>query len=226
MLKNECDTNNCFFCQACLPEWRELTLLKKHNRLFKKGESIFTEGEKVNGMYFTLSGAAKVHKKWGGHKDLIIRFTSGNDAIGIRGFGDEYYRVSATAIEPTKACFIPTEHLEASLRTNPALSYKLMQFYASELQNAEQRMNDLAHLDTKGRTATALLMLKDTYGLSDDGYINITISRQDIASYAGTIYETVFKIFGEWTNNKAIATDGKRIKILKEELLKDCIGLK
>lgn len=224
MAKIECDSSSCFFCQSCLPEWRALTQLKKQTKLYKKGESIFTEGEKVKGMFFTLSGATKVHKKWGNQKDIIIRFTSGVDAIGIRGFGDKFYRVSATALEQTKACFIPTDHLEASLNTNPALCYKLMQFYASELQSAEQRMNDLAHLDTKGRTATAILMLQKTYGNSTDGYINITISRQDIASYAGTIYETIFKIFTEWTGAGVIATDGKRIKILNQDLLNTFIA--
>lgn len=224
MSKIECDINSCFFCQACQPEWRQLTMLKKQTHIFKKGERLFSEGEKVDGMYFTLSGAAKVHKKWGGQKDLIIRFASGTDVLGIRGFGDEFFRVSATAITPLKACFIPSGHLEASLKTNPALSYKLMQFYASELQRAEQRMNGLAHLDTKGKTAAALLMLKETFGAGDDGYIKIIISRQDIASYAGTIYETVFKIFTEWTNGKVIATDGKRIKILNEPLLKSYAG--
>jgi len=220
MSKITCDTKSCLLCTSCLPEWRELTALKKQTRQFKKGERIFTEGDPVTGIFFTLSGAVKVHKQWGEQKELIIRFVSGNDVIGVRGFGDTVLRASATALETTIACFIPNEHLQASLMTNAAFSYKLMQFYATELQKAEQRMSDLANLDAKGRTASALLLLKDTFGLREDGYINITVSRQDIASYAGTIYETVFKIFTEWIASSFIQTEGKHMKILNEDGLR------
>jgi len=217
--KASCDLSSCLFCQACIPEWKELTALKKQTLLFKKGEPIFSEGSLVKGMFFTLSGAVKVHKQWVDQKELIIRFATGGDVIGIRGFGDTTFRVSATALEPTKVCCIPHDHLQSSLVTNPALSYRLMQVYASELQRAEQRMSDLAHLGVKGRMAESLLMLKRTFGLDEEGFINITISRQDIASYAGTIYETVFKIFTEWINAGIIETAGKRIRILDESKL-------
>lgn len=224
MAKINCDLSGCILCQSSLPEWRELTALKKQTMLFKKGERIFTEGDPVNGMYFTLAGAVKVHKQWGDAKELIIRFVHGIDVIGVRGFGDEVFRVSATALEQTKACFIPVDHLQASLKTNPAFSYRLMQLYAAELQKAEQRMNDLAHLDVKGRVAAALLTMKESFGLAEDGFIDLTISRQDIASYAGTIYETVFKIFTEWTGAGVIRTEGKRVRILKEEEVREVAG--
>jgi len=227
MAKINCDVSSCILCQSNLPEWRELTALKKQTMAFKKGERIFTEGDPVNGMYFMLEGAVKVHKQWGDAKELIIRFVHGIDVIGVRGFGDEVFRVSATALEQTKACFIPVDHLQASLKTNPTFSYRLMQLYAAELQKAEQRMNDLAHLDVKGRVAVALLTLKENFGLGEDGFINLTLSRQDIASYAGTIYETVFKIFTEWTASAVIRTEGKRMKILNEDTLRafaDCSG--
>ncbi len=221
--KATCDLASCLFCQACIPEWKELTALKKQTLLFKKGEQIFSEGDPVRGMFFTLSGAVKVHKQWVDQKELIIRFATGGDVIGIRGFGDTTFRVSATALEPTKICCIPHDHLQNSLATNPALSYRLMQVYAAELQRAEQRMSDLAHLDVKGRTAESILMLQKTFGIDTEGFINITISRQDIASYAGTIYETVFKIFTEWINAAIIETVGKRIRIMNGEKLRSFI---
>ena len=218
--KANCDLNSCLFCKNCQDAWLELTALKKQTLSYKKGEQIFPEGGIVNGMYFTLSGAVKIHKQWGEQRELIIRFAGGGDVIGIRGFGDETFRVSATALEPTKICYIPADHLQKSLSTNPALTYKLMQVYAEELQRAEQRMSSLAHLDTKGRVAEAILTVKDTFGTDDDGFLSLPISRQDIASFAGTIYETVFKIFTEWINSAVIETVGKRIRILKETELR------
>lgn len=217
--KVDCDLSSCLFCKSCTSEWLELTALRKQTRSFKRGEQLFTEGREVEGIYFTLSGAVKIHKQWSDQKELIIRFVSGGDVIGIRGFGDTVFSVSATALEPTIACYIPLEHMESSLSANPALTYKLMHVYAGELQRAEQRMSDLAHLNTKGRLAETLLKLKSIYGVDKEGFLAITISRQDIASYAGTIYETVFKIFTDWQNTAVIETKGKRIRVIKENEL-------
>lgn len=208
----------CFFCKACPDEWLELTRFKKQTFYYKKGEQLFAEGAPVIGMYFMLSGAVKVHKQWG-DKELIIRFSTCGDILGVRGFGDTSYRVSATALDETQACFIPDDHLQASLRIHPSFSYRLMQFYASELQHAEQRMSDLAHRDVKGRIAEALFMLRDVFGEGKDRFLLITLSRQDIASYTGTTYETVFKTFAEWSHTGIIHTEGKRMKILNDKKL-------
>jgi CRP/FNR family transcriptional regulator len=219
MTDRDCGVSECFFCQACNAEWLELTRLKKKTLLFKRGEQLFTEGGSVLGMYFILYGAVKIHMEWGMQKDLIIRFATKGDMLGARSIGDTTYRISATALETTEVCFIPNEHLQASLRINAELTYKFMQFYASELQKTEQRMNDWAHLDVKGRVAKTLIMLNDVYGPDKNKFIDVTVSRQDIASYAGTTYETIFKLFAEWTTEKIIKTEGKRIKIINEKRL-------
>ncbi len=223
-IKKECDLDSCLFCQSCSEEWLELTAIKRKTLFFKKGEQIFSEGQAVEGIFFMISGAVKIHKKGKDQRETIIRFARSNDVIGIRGFGDDTFRVSATALEPVCTCFIPAGHLEASLLTNPKLSHKLMQVYAEQLHYAEQRMADLAHMDVKGRIAAALLMLSSTFGEDQEGFIQATISRQDIASYSGTIYETLFKIFNEWAQAEVLATEGKRIKILKYKQLESFLS--
>ena len=90
-----------------------------------------------------------------------------------------------------------------------------MTFYADELQNAEKRIRDLALMNVKGRIADTFLMLHKKFGVDEEGYINITLTKQDVASFAGTIYETFFKITGEFVKQKIIRYSGKRLKILK-----------
>ena len=76
-------------------------------------------------------------------------------------------------------------------------------------------------MDVKGRIADAFIMLYNRFGVDDEGYINITLTRQDIASFAGTIYETFFKIASEFVKQKIIHYSGKRIKILKMPRLQE-----
>lgn len=204
----------CTFCAVCSPAWLELTKLKKQTRRFRRGEQLFNEGNPADGIYFILSGAVKVHKKWEEGKELIIRFAKSRDILGVRGFCDTAYRATATTLETTEACYIPNEHLNASLDINPKLTRKLMEVYALELQKAEERMSNLAHMEVKGRVMATLRTLCDTFGQDETGFIKATVSRQDIASHAGTTYETIFKIFNEWVAIGFIKTEGKRIQIL------------
>jgi CRP/FNR family transcriptional regulator len=209
-----CNVNGCFLCSFCIPAWKEAIALHKKTYQFKKGEDIFREGDPVKGIYFIYTGSVKVYKQWGEQKQLILRFAKAGDILGHRGLGGVVeYPIGATALEDSKACFISNDFLEATLKTNPELTYKLMHFYATELQKAEMRMRDLAHMEVKGRVAEALLELKNIFGVNHDQHIAATITRQDIASYAGTTYETVFKFFNELAEEKIIATNGKSIKI-------------
>jgi len=80
-------------------------------------------------------------------------------------------------------------------------------------------MRNLAHMTVKGRVAQALLTLEEKFGNTPAGFLNITITRQDLASFAGTTYETVFRVLNELADDKAIATDGKEIKIIDKAAL-------
>lgn len=225
MSRVSCNLSSCFLCSSCIPEWKEAIGASKQTLQFKKGKQIFQEGDKVKGIFFIYSGSVKVYKHWNAGKELILRFARAGDILGHRGFGgDDIYPISATALEETKLCFISNKFFDASLKTNPGFTYKLLQFYASELQEAEKRMRNLAHMDVKGRIAGALLHIANVYGLNEDNFIAASLSRQDISSYAGTRYETVFKFFRELSRKKIISVSGKNIKINKPGQLRKFIA--
>jgi len=224
---NNCDLNSCFLCRFCIPEWKSAISVNKKTIDFKKGKEIFREGEKVRGIFFIYSGSVKVYKHWTDDKELIIRFAKTGDILGHRGYGgDDTYPVTAIALEDSKACFISDDFFEATLKIDPSLTHRLMMFYATELKKAEQRMRDLAHMEVKGRIARALLEISDLFGADKEKYISVPMNRQDIASYAGTTYETIFKFFTQLIKAKVITVDGKRIKINQPAKLKQFIATK
>ncbi|HVZ55686.1 MAG TPA: Crp/Fnr family transcriptional regulator [Chitinophagaceae bacterium] len=215
-----CNLSDCFLCAHCLPEWREVIGLHKKTWKLKKGDFVIREGDPVRGIYFLYAGAVKVFTAWTGQKELILRFAKQGDIVGHRGLGGvDTYPVSARALEDSVVCFISSEFLESTLITNPSLTYRLMHFYATELLKAERRMRALAHQDVRGRIAQALLELAGQFGTDKSQYINLSIKRQDIASYAGTTYETVFKFFTWLIREKIITTSGKKIRINQPDRL-------
>jgi len=207
-------------CRLCIKEWRPAIDAQRTNFHFKKGELLFREGEEVKGMYFIFSGTVKVHKQWGDEKELILRFARKGDIVGHRGLGgDSIYPVSGTALEPVTVCFIEMDFFNATLKVNHEFIVQLMLFYAQELKVSERNMRNLAHMPVKGRVANALLQLQQKFGVSPEGFISLLLSRQDIASYAGTTYETVFRIMNELAQDGTIGVEGKHITVLNIEKL-------
>lgn len=218
--------DNCFLCRYSLPEWHTAIATNAKLVRYKKGQPVFKEGDPVTGFYFLHKGKVKVHKQWGREKELIVKFAREGDVIGHRGIGkDQYYPVSATAIEDVEGCFTTSEFLQTTLRVNNELTYQMMLFYAGELQDAERGMRNMVHMDVKSRIADSLLSILHIFGADKEGYIDSALTRQDIASFAGTTYETLFKVLNELIHDSIIAISGKHITILNKEQLTGLIKL-
>jgi CRP-like cAMP-binding protein len=212
--KTVCDLKTCFLCRHCEQQWLPAVEANRKNFYFKKGEIIFREGDTMQGMYFVIEGSVKVHKQWGADKELIVRFARAGDILGHRGLGiDTLYPVSATSLEPVVVCFIDLDFFHASLKINQAFLFQLMMFFAEELKVSEKKMRDLAHMQVKGRVAQALLSLRDKFGEDVSGNINMYVSRQNLASYAGTTYETAFRIMNELEEESMIRVSGKSVSL-------------
>jgi len=218
--QDTCDFNGCFLCGHCLPSSRRTIAAARKVLHFKKGQDIFREGEKVRGIYLVLGGAVKVHQAWGDN-EFIIRFATTGDVVGHRGQGATTFPVSATALESTTACFVTSDFLETIFQTDRSFLYTMMQLFTTELLRAEGRMRDLALIPVKGRVADALLTMREAFGLNAGGYIRVPVTRLDIAGYAGTTYEAVFRQLSQWTSEAIVDTAGKYIRIIDERMLKD-----
>jgi CRP-like cAMP-binding protein len=218
--KEGCDLKSCFFCKGCLKEWIPAIEANRKTFEIKKGEFLFKEGDAVTGIYFVNDGKVKVHKKWGNDKELIVRIANKGAIVGHRGLGSNtIYPVSGTALESAKICFIDLDFFQTTLKVNYEFTYQLMMFFADELQESERKMRNLAHMHVKGRIAQALFTLKEKFGVTKEGYIDIILSRQDLASYTGTTYETLFRIINEFIENDIITVTDKNISIINAEKL-------
>jgi CRP-like cAMP-binding protein len=223
--KKGCDLKSCFLCKLCSKDWLPAIDIYRQSFHVSKGELLFTEGSQVTGIYFIYKGTFKVHKKWTDDKELIVRIAKNGAILGHRGLGNDiYYPVSATALEPSEVCFIDLDFFQSTLKVNYQFLYELMMFFAGELKESEKKMRNLAHMPVKGRIAQALLNFHAKFGTTAEGFIDLNLSRQDLASYTGTTYETVFRIMNELVQDGSLELSGKTIRISSVQKLTEHAG--
>ncbi|WP_346238252.1 Crp/Fnr family transcriptional regulator [Niabella insulamsoli] len=223
--KKNTDTSQSFLHSHCLKEWRPALDANLEVLHYKKGAVIFSEQSEVTGIYFMVSGVVKVHKLWDEDKELIVRFAHRQDILGHRGLStlSKQYPITATALTAVTVCYITIDFFETTFKVNKDFAFAFMMFMADELQLSEIRMRNLAHMTVRARLAGALLSLEQKFGKNDKGFIDFTISRQDIAAYVGTTYETIYKVLAEFSELGLIRTSGKEIGVINRSALQKAI---
>lgn len=197
----------------------------KTTREVKKGESIFEEGERLNGVFCVRNGVSKLSKLSANGKDQIVKLATKGEVLGQRSvIAGESANLSAIAINNMEVCFIPKESIENTLHKNPDFTFEVLRHMAHDLKEADDVIVNMSQKTVKQRMAEAFLYLKNTYGEDKDGFLSLVLSREDIAGVVGTAVESAIRIISEFKKKGYIKTSGKRIGIVEERKLKDLIA--
>lgn len=200
----------------------ELTELSHEKKIisFKKGDTIIEEGANPKGIYYIDKGTAKMFKIGFNGKEQILRFTKAGDIIGYRSIlSKQPFGASATAMEDTEMCFIPEKFFLRVLEFHPKLAFDILRRISETLGESAQTITFLAQKTVRERLAEVLLLLERKLGTDKEGFINISLTREEMANLIGTATESAIRLISEFKNDELIEVDGRRIKILAHQKL-------
>lgn len=192
-------------------------LIKSHScSFYKKGEIIYKEGDKPNGLICLSQGKVKIFKEGVGGREQIVRMAKTLSFIGYRAmFAGDNYISSAVALEDSVICIIDRESIHKVLRSNGEFGLRLIQELAQELGFSNTRTVSLTQKHIRGRLAESLLFLKDTYGYEEDNEtIKVYLSREDIANLSNMTTSNAIRTLSTFAAEEVIAIDGRKIKIV------------
>ncbi len=193
---------------------------KKTTISFKKGEAIFEEGTKLNGVFCLRNGKCKVSKLSPNGNEQIVRFIQKGEMIGHRSvISDTSAHLTVTALEDMEACYIPKSIINKSFITNPDFSFNITRSICTDLDNANLSIANLAQKTVKERLADSLLFFLKTFGTDNDGFLNINLSREEIANSIGTATESSIRVLSQFKKEELIEVKGKKIKIINKTAL-------
>ena len=188
---------------------------------FNKNDMIQIEGDIPTHMMILESGKAKVYKEGVGSRAQIIRMLKPGEHFGYRAIiANETYNTNVSAFEASTVFMIKGDIFLSILRNNNAFCYRFLEELASDLAASDARTVNLTQKHIRGRLAEALLMLKKSYGLEEDGAtISIYLSREDLANLSNMTTSNAIRTLSNFVNEHVIAMDGRKLKIIDEEQL-------
>lgn len=192
--------------------------LEQHISLahYKKNEFVFKEGDKPTGFLLLVSGKVKIFKEGVGGREQIVRMTKPLGIIGFRALlAEENHISSAVTLEESMICTVTAEFIVNRALKNSEFSYKIIRKLAKELGFSNLRTVTLTQKHIRGRLAESLILLKDKYGYeADDITLKAHLSREDIANLSNMTTSNAIRTLSTFANEKIIAIDGRKIKIL------------
>ncbi len=212
--------NEDFFREA-LPEldFQKYLGAKQHLK-FHKGETIFEDGDTPKGVYFVRKGTAKLSKQGVYGKEQILRFIREGDLIGYRSLlCGENLQAKAEAMTELETTFLPSDLFLHLLEIVPKLSFVMLQKIAFELGESSNTVTFLAQKTVRERLAEILLLLEQKLGTDPEGFIKISLTREEIANIIGTATESAIRLISEFKQDELIEVEGRNIKILNRDKL-------
>jgi CRP-like cAMP-binding protein len=193
----------------------DLLNFSKELREFRRGEVLYNEGARISGFYCIHNGIIKVYKTGFDGKEQIIRFAKAGDIIAYRSvLSNEPACTSAKVIEDCQVCFIPSEILISFIKTNTSYALELLKLACHELGEANSFITDIAQKTVRERLAEILLLLVNDFGLDEQKYLRISLTREELANIVGTATESVIRLLSEFKADKLVDLDGRKIRIL------------
>jgi CRP-like cAMP-binding protein len=105
--------------------------------------------------------------------------------------------------------------------SNSDLAWYFIQDLSIDLGIADKRAVSLTQKHIRGRLAESLIFLRDNYGVEEDGAtISIYLSREDLANLSNMTTSNAIRTLSTFANEKIIAMDGRKIKIIDEDQLR------
>lgn len=218
IFKNDLGEVSEFFNDARKTNNLQKLLEKRHVRHCRKKDFIYLEGQTANDLYMVNKGEIKTYKMNADGKELITGFHQPGSFLGyIPLLEDRPYTENAVAMEDSEITIIPRQDFLSLIYASNEMAMKFIHFLTNNLEDAENRLLQIAYQSVRQRVASALLRLLDLAKPQQED--TITFGRKDIANLIGTATESLNRTLSDFKDERMINITEKGIIVINKPKL-------
>lgn len=230
--QNKLECENCqsmvkgIFCDLEREDLQTVSKQKVTN-VYKKGQTLFVEGNHPHGIFCISNGNIKLTQQAADGKETLVRIVSKGDVLGHRSlFSENTFKATATAMEDTRVCFIDKTFIMDMIKEQPSVALNVIEKLSRDMGAAEHRISSMHTKNVRERLAELLLLLKESHGIREDGRtrIDLRLTREEMATMIGTAPETLIRFITEFKDEGLIEQEGKIIFVLDNTKLLEWSG--
>jgi CRP/FNR family cyclic AMP-dependent transcriptional regulator len=183
---------------------------------YPKGALLFVEGQEPRGVFVICNGRVKLSAGSAGGKSLILRIAEAGELVGIPGtISGQPYEVTAEALEPIQANFIPREEFLRFLRTHGDAALRVAEILCRVYQATYQEVKYLGLSGSaEGKVARFLLDLTHSCAQDDEPIrATLTLTHEEIGQMIGASRETVTRLFASFKKKRLIEIHGSTLVV-------------
>jgi CRP/FNR family transcriptional regulator len=177
---------------------------------FRRGETVFAEGDPPEHFCTVVTGRVKVFKMTPAGKDVILEIFGAGDPLGAAAAYDGHpFPASAVAIEDSRVLLVPRQAFFMLLEQHPTLVRGLLSGLTHRLAELAVRLAELSGGRVEPRFARLFLKLAEEQGRPERGgtFVPVALSRQELADMTGTTVETSIRIMSRWGKHRTVITE-------------------
>ena len=191
-------------------------------RTYNKGEIIFFDTEPYQGFYIVVEGGVKIFKISKDGREHILYFIYPFNIFAEVPLLEQYEKIindefsypanSMAMTDNTKLILIRSSVFYNFVEKNGKVCLKMLSSLAKKLRHLNNHIETITQ-DVPKRLAKYILSEHNKNPIKQNSSIELTISKHDLASYLGTIDETLSRVLKKFQDEKLIVVKGKKILI-------------
>jgi CRP/FNR family transcriptional regulator, cyclic AMP receptor protein len=187
---------------------------------YKKRQTIYTEGNHPINLFYIQKGKVRIFKRNDDGKEFAVDLYNTGDFFGyVPMLEGTVYKDTAEAMEESEIALIPREDFEELMGSQIDAAAQFIRMLARNVTSKEQQLLGLAYNSLRKKVAEALLSLCRKYNEQKQEPFAIDISRDNLATIAGTATESLIRTLGDFREEKLIEIREGSIIVLSEKRL-------
>lgn len=216
-----------FFCDLPQPALSAIDSISS-SATYPKDAILFVEGQDPRGVFVLCNGRVKLSTTSADGKSIIVRIAEPGEVVGLAGtLSGKPYELTAEALEPLQANFIPREaflqflhgHAEAAVRVAELMS----RIYHATL--LEVRYLGFSSSTTEKLARFLLDLPTQPVGTNGHTRATLTLTHKEIGETIGSSRETVTRLFASFKREGIVAVHGSAIIIPDRHRLEKLTGV-
>lgn len=184
---------------------------------YPKDAILFVQGQEPRGVFIMCNGRAKLSVTAADGKTIIVRVTQPGELIGLPGtIAGKPYELTAEAMEPLQARFIPRDLFLRFLRENPGAALHVLEMMSCIFRATLMEIRFLGlSASAAQKLAHFVLDLPDVEPRAPGpARKKLTMTHKEIAERLGTSRETVTRTFASFRRDGLLELHGSSLQIL------------